>query len=106
MHRPAPESLDMEQAALVLLTLMYLVQRRTGIGVSGYFDSPETAIFDELGLARKDGRFDTGRMNRWATIAELLAQEDYGDQFLEGCDSCGHFTMTPDVGCLACFAVK
>lgn len=106
MHRPAPESLDMEQAALVLLTLMYLVQRRTGIGVSGYFDSPETAIFDELGLSGKDGRFDTGGMNRWATIAELLAQEDYGDQSLEGCETCGHFTMTPDVGCLACFAVK
>jgi uncharacterized OB-fold protein len=45
-------------------------------------------------------------MNRWATIAELLTQEDYGDQFLESCESCGHFIVTPDVGCLACFAVK
>lgn len=60
MHRPAPESLDMDQAALVL-PLMYVVQRRTGIGVTEYFDSPETAMFDKPGL---------------------LAQEAYGDKFL------------------------
>ena len=106
MHRHPPETLDMEQTALVLLTLMYLVRRRTGVAVGDLFDSPETMIFDEFGLRGKDGRLETGGMNKWAEIAELLAQEDYGNQFLEGCDSCGHFTMTPDVGCLACFAVK
>lgn len=106
LHRPAPENLDIEQTALVLLTLMYLLRRRTGIEAAKHFDAPETVIFDELGLFGKDGRFDTGGMSRWATIAELLAQEDYGDEFLEGCESCGHLTMTPDVGCLTCFAVK
>lgn len=50
----------MDQAALVL-PLMYVVQRRTGIGVTEYFDSPETAMFDKPGL---------------------LAQEAYGDKFL------------------------
>lgn len=104
MHRVPPAQLDAERAALVLLTLLYLVRRRTGIGTEELFgEATESVVFDELGLAGKDGRLDKGGQARWFAIAELLAFEDYGPEFLEHCNSCECFTKTPDRGCLACF---
>jgi hypothetical protein len=98
MHRPAPESLEISDAAVALLALLYLVRRRTGISAterSNQDPAIEADVLDELRVREQD---------RWFDLAEQLVLEDYGAENLQGCDRCGRFTFTPDFGCQACFA--
>lgn len=104
MHRVPPAKLDAEQAALVLLALIYLIRRRTQIDTAELFDeASESDVFEELGFIGKDGRTASSGQDRWFEMAELMAFEDYGPQYLNHCESCYRFAKTPDRGCLACF---
>jgi hypothetical protein len=98
MHRVPPTVLDMKQPALALLALLYLMRHRTHTWTNDLFDQDppiEQDVFDELGLDQQDV---------WFTMAEQLMLEDYGLDHLEHCGNCGHLTLTPDIGCQACFA--
>lgn len=98
MHRLPPPKLDMEQTALALLALLYLIRHRTGTRTNDLFDQYppiEQDVIDELGLKRQD---------LWFAMAEELMLEDYGEPHLRNCESCGRFTLTPDIGCQACFS--
>ena len=98
MHRHAPAVLDMQQTALALLVLLYLLRRRTGTRTNDLFDQHppiEQDVIDVLGLEQQDA---------WFTMAEQLMLKDYGPEYLQHCENCGHFTLTPDMGCQACFA--
>ena len=55
----------------------------------------EQDVIDVLGLEQQDA---------WFTMAEQLMLKDYGPEYLQHCKNCGHFTLTPDMGCQACFA--
>ena len=98
MHRHAPAVLDMQQTALTLLVLLYLLRRRTGTRTNDLFDQHppiEQDVIDELGLEQQDA---------WFTMAEKLMLKDYGPSHLQHCENCERFTLTPDMGCQACFA--
>ncbi len=97
MHRLPPPKLDMEETALALLVLLYLIRHRTGTRTNDLFDQHppiEQDVVDEFGLQKQD---------LWFTLAEELMLEDYGEQHLEHCENCGRLTLTPDMGCQACF---
>ena len=99
MHRVPRPVLDMQQTALALLVLLYLIRHRTGIWTNDLFHHQhppiEQDVIDVLRLEKQDV---------WFTMAEQLMLEDYGPEHLEHCEKCGRFTLTPDVGCQACFA--
>ena len=98
MHRHAPAVLDMQQTALALLVLLYLLRRRTDTRTNDLFDQHppiEQNVIDVLGLERQDA---------WFTMAEQLMLKDYGPEHLQHCKNCERFTLTPDMGCQACFA--
>jgi hypothetical protein len=97
IHRLPPTKLDIEQPALTLLVLLYLIRHRTGTRTNDLFDQHppiEQDVIDELGLKKQD---------LWFTLVEELMLQDYGEQHLEHCENCGRFTLTPDLGCQACF---
>lgn len=97
MHRLPPATLDMEQPALALLVLLYLIRHRTGTRTNDLLDQDppiEQDVIEELRLTKQD---------LWFTLAEALTLQDYGEQHLEYCENCGRFTLTPDLGCQACF---
>ena len=97
MHRLPPPKLDMEQTALALLVLLYLIRHRTGTRTNDLFDQHpaiEQDVIDELGPKNQE---------LWFGLAEELMLADYGEQNLEHCENCGRFTLTPDIGCQAFF---
>ena len=98
MHRPAPERLDISDATVALLAMLYLSRRRFKVSASDLFnqDPPiETDVLVELRVREQE---------RWFVVAEQLVVEDYGEQYVEYCDNCGRFALIPDLGCQACFA--
>lgn len=100
MHRPAPERLEIGDATIALLALLYLARRRLRVSASDLLnqDPPiEADVFAELLVREQD---------RWFIVAEQLVLEDYGQQDLEYCDNCGRYALTPDSGCQACFAER
>jgi hypothetical protein len=90
MHRVPPEKLDAEHAALVRLSLLYLVRRRLGARMEELLDGDTQSVFDELGLRTKGGRQpNEGGQQRWFEMAEMLASEDYGSRHLDTATSVG-----------------
>ena len=98
MHRPAPERLEMGDATVALLALLYLSKRRFKVSASDLLNQDPPIETDVIGELR------AREQERWFIVAEQLVLEDYGDQHVEHCDSCGRFALTPDFGCQACFA--
>ena len=89
--------LDVQQTTLALLVLLYLMRRRTGTRTNDLFDQIppiEQDVIDVLGLEQQDA---------WFAIAEQLMLKDYGPEHLQHCENCERFTLTPDMGCQACF---
>ena len=77
MQRLPPTKRDIEQPALALLVLLYLIRRRTGTRTNDLFDQHppiEQDVIDELGLKKQD---------LWFTLAAELMLQDYGEQHLE-----------------------
>ena len=96
MHRPAPERLEIGDATVALLALLYLARRRLRISTREIFDQHlpiEVDVFEQLRVRGQD---------RWFAVAEQLVRDDYGHR-LEYCDNCGQYALTPDLGCQACF---
>ena len=96
MHEPAPTCLEIVDATVALLALLYLSRRRLKVSASELFDQDppiEINVLDELGLRAQE---------QWFRLAEELVLEDYGEQNLETCENCGCFAPV-DLGCQACF---
>ena len=100
MHRPAPERLEIGDATVALLALLYLSRRRLTVSASdlvNQYPPIEADVLAELRVREQD---------RWFIVAEQLVLEDYGQQHLEYCDDCGRFALTPDLECQTCFAER
>jgi hypothetical protein len=100
MHRPAPERLEIGDATVALLALLYLSRRRLKVSASDLVNQNppiEADVLAELRVREQD---------RWFIVVEQLVLEDYGQQYLEHCDNCSRFALTPDLGCQACFAER
>ena len=96
MHGAAPEHLNVVDAAIVLLALLFLLRRRLGLRSTEFLDqSPivELDVLEDLTWQEQE---------RWFKIAERLVADEYGED-LEGCDNCGSFAVPPDTVCQACF---
>ncbi len=97
MHEPVIARLEIVDATVALLALLYLSRRRMRVSVSNLFaqDPPiEIDVLDELKFLEQD---------EWFSLAEQLDLEDYGDDHLRPCENCGRFAVTLDLGCHACF---
>jgi hypothetical protein len=96
MHEPAPEKPAVADAAVCLLSLLYLIRRRTGLETKEFFDQIPPVERDVL------DRIPWRDHQRWFELAERLARAEYGEA-LEGCDNCGTFAVPPRERCQACF---
>jgi hypothetical protein len=98
MHRPAPVRLEIGDATVALLSLLYIGRRRLGLSAREILNQHppiEADVFEQLRVHEQD---------RWYAIAEQLVRDDYGEDHLEYCEMCGRHTLTPDLGCQACFS--
>ena len=97
MHMPTPEKLVIAGAAIALLSLLHIVQRRTGFPTEEFFDQHppvEQDILDHMGWREQE---------RWFRAAECLVASEYGEEYLRGCDNCGSFAVPSGGRCQACF---
>lgn len=97
MHKPAPEELDVTDAAIALLSLLHIVRRRKGLATKEFFDQDppvEQDVFDLIGWRDHE---------RWRRTAEFLVASEFGDDYVRGCDYCGAFAVPPGACCQACF---
>ena len=100
MHKPAPERLEIDDVTVALLALLYLSRRRMKVSASDLVNQDPPIEADVLAELR------VRELDRWFIVAEQLVLEDYGRQYLDYCDDCNRFTLTPDLGCQACFAER
>lgn len=96
MHEPAPENLNVSEAAVALLALLHVIRLRSGHESSHFFDQRppiELDVFESVSLRDHE---------RWFDLAERLARDEYGEA-LDGCDCCGRLALPPSGPCVACF---
>ena len=101
MHGPAPETIDVSEAAVAVLALLILVKRRTGKPTDEFLSqSPpiEQDVVDEL------------RVHQWSSytsfVERVLAEEYPGDDwvYITQCEYCGGQTRPRgESECRACF---
>jgi hypothetical protein len=97
MHEPAPEAPKVTDATIALLSLLYIIRRRTGLPTRDFFDqSPpvEQAVLEHIPV--RDHQ-------RWYDLAQRFARSEFGD-FLRGCDNCGACAVPEHEPCQACFS--
>lgn len=96
MHEPAPEVLNVSEAAVALLALLHVIRLRSGHQSTYFFDQRpplELDVFESVSLNDHE---------KWFALAERLAWDEYGAA-LRVCECCGVLSVPPASACLACF---